>query len=142
MLIVMPRRAASARIRPSWCSAPPGQDDPGPLAGRVAGFGLAGRGGDHLGRIVFRRPGQPLGSDLGPGPELTVAVPPAGRGDHVVRAARGRLGVVDARQGGHPLAVRLLPGHQPGAHLALAGGGLGGGRAQRPGPHHHPLAVG
>ena len=56
-------------------------------------------------------------------------MPAAGRGDHVVRAARGRLGVVDACQGGHPLSVRLLPGGQPGAHPAPAGGGPGGGRA-------------
>jgi hypothetical protein len=69
-------------------------------------------------------------------------VPAAGRGDDVVRAARGRLGIVDAGQGGHPLAVGFLPGRQPGAHLALAGGGFRGGRAQRPGPHHDPLGVG
>lgn len=62
-----------------------------------------------------------------------------GRGDHVVRAARGRLGVVDARERSHPLAVRLLPGRQPGAPPALVGGGLGGGQAQRLGPHHYPF---
>ena len=58
-----------------------------------------------------------------------------------MRAAWCRLGVIDACQGGHPLAVRLLPGCQPGAHLALAGGRLGGGRPQRPGPHHDPLGI-
>ena len=34
----------------------------------------------------------------------------AGRGDHVVRPAFRRLGVVDGDQAGHPLPVRLLPG--------------------------------
>jgi hypothetical protein len=32
---------------------PVDQDHPRPPAGRVAGFGLVERGGDHLGRIVF-----------------------------------------------------------------------------------------
>jgi hypothetical protein len=49
---------------------PVDQDDPRAPAGRIAGFGLAERGGDHLGRIVFHRPGQPLGLGFGPGPEL------------------------------------------------------------------------
>jgi hypothetical protein len=34
-------------------------------------------------------------------------------GDHAVRAAPGRLGVVDGDQGGHPLAPWLLTGRQP-----------------------------
>jgi len=52
------------------------RDDPEPPAGRVAGVGLVEGGGDHLGRIVFHRPGQPLGFRFGPGPERAVALPP------------------------------------------------------------------
>lgn len=40
---------------------PVDQDHPGPPAARVAGFGLVEGGGDHLGRIMFHRAGQPLG---------------------------------------------------------------------------------
>jgi hypothetical protein len=118
------------------------QDDPGPPAGRVAGFGLAEGGGDDLGRVEFHRSGQPFRLRPGPGAERAVTVAPAGLGDHVVRAARGWLGVVDTGQGSHPLAVRFLPGRQPGPHLALAAGGPGGRRAQRSGPHHDPLGIG
>ncbi len=108
---------------------PVDQHHPAPPVSRVAGFGLVKRGGDHLGGVVFHRPGQPSGSRFGTRPGFPAAVPAAGRGDHIMGAAWCRLGVVNARQGGHPLAVGFLPGRQPGAHLALAGGGLGGGRA-------------
>jgi hypothetical protein len=118
------------------------EDHPRPLVARVAGSGLAERGGDHVRGVVPDRPGQPFGCRFGPGPQRATAVPAAGRGDDVVRAARGRLGVVDADQGGHPLAVRFLSGGQPGPHPALPGGGFGGGRAQRFGPHRDPLGVG
>ena len=121
---------------------PVDQDDPGPQVAGVAGPGLAERGGDHLGRVLADGPGQPLGQGLRPGPEPAAAVPSAGRGDHVVRAALRRLGVVHGDQGGHSLAVRFLPGGQPGAHLPQPGGGLRGGGPQRPGPHHDALAVG
>jgi hypothetical protein len=116
------------------------QDDPGPQVAGVAGLGLVERGGDHVGGILADGPGQPLGPGLRPGPERAGAVPAAGRGDHVVRAAFGGLGVVDGDQGGHSLAVRFLPGCQPGAHLPEAGGGLRGGGPERPGPHHDALA--
>jgi hypothetical protein len=87
-------------------------DDPGPPAGRVAGLGLAESGGDDLGRVEFHRPGQPFRLRPGPWAKRAVTVAPAGLGDHVVRAARGWVGVVDAGQGGHPLAVGFLPGRQ------------------------------
>ena len=118
------------------------EDDPGPQVLRVAGPGLVERGGDHVRGVLADGPGQPLGPGLRPGPERAGAVPAAGRGDHVVRAAFRGLGVVDGDQGGHPLAVRLLPGRQPGPHLPQLRGGLRGGRPQRPGPHHDALAVG
>jgi len=44
------------------------QDHPGPLVARVAGFGLAERGGDHIGWVVPDRPGQPFRCRFGPGP--------------------------------------------------------------------------
>ena len=87
-------------------------------------------------------PASHLARAFGPGRSGAGAVPAAGRGDHVVRAALRGLGVVDGDQGGHPLAVRLLPGRQPGAHLPQLRGGLRGGGPQRPGPHHDALAVG
>jgi hypothetical protein len=92
--------------------SPVDQDHPGPQVAGVAGLGLAERGGDHLGRVLADGPGQPLGPGLRPGPQRAGAVPAAGRGDHVVRAALRRPGVVDGDQGGHSLAVRLLPGRQ------------------------------
>jgi hypothetical protein len=98
------------------------------------------RGGDHAGGVVFDRPGQPFRSGFGPGPQRAATVAAAGRGDDVVRAARCWLGVVDARQSGHPFAVRFFPGGQPGPHPALAGGGFGGGRRSAPGRITIPLA--
>ena len=118
------------------------EDDPGPQVAGVAGLGLAEHGGDHVRGVLADGPGQPLRQGLRPGPERAGAVPAAGRGDHVVRPARRGLGVVDGDQGGHPLAVRLLPGRKPGAHLPQLRGGLRGGRAQRPRAHHDALAVG
>ena len=68
-----------------------------------------------------------------------------GRGD-VVRAARDRLGVVDADRGGHPLALDFSPSDQPDSYPALPdsypalpGGGFGGGRAQDFEPHRDPF---
>jgi len=68
-----------------------------------------------------------------------------GRGD-VVRAARDRLGVVDADRGGHPLALDFSPSDQPDSYPALPdsypalpGGGFGGGRAQHFEPHRDPF---
>ena len=89
---------------------PVNQDDPGPQVAGVAGLSLAERGGDHLAGVAAYRPGQPLGQGLRAGAELAGAAPSAGRGDHVVRPAFRRLGVVDGDQAGHPLPVRLLPG--------------------------------
>jgi hypothetical protein len=109
MWISAPRRAASARIRVQLVLGPVDQDDPGPLVAGP-GLGLVERGGDHLGRVLADGPGQPLALGLRPGAGRAVAVPAAGRGDHVVRPALRRPGVVDGDQGGHSLAVRLLPG--------------------------------
>jgi hypothetical protein len=121
---------------------PVDQDDPGPQVSGVAGLGFVERGGDHLAGVAPHGPGQPLVPGLRPGPERAGAVSAAGRGDHVMRAAPGRLGVVDGDQGGHSLAVRFLPGRQPGPHLPQPRRGLRGGGPQRPGPHHDALAVG
>jgi hypothetical protein len=66
----------------------------------------------------------------------------SGRGDDVVRAPGGGISIVDAGQGGHPLAAGFLPWGQPGPHPALPCCGFGGGRAQRLGAHHDPLGVG
>ena len=142
MWMVTPRRAASARIRSSWCSAPSTRTTQVRWRCRSRAPAWPNAAAIMLGRVVPHRPGQPFRRRFGPGPQRAAAVPPAGRGDDVVRAARGRLGIVDAGQGGHPLAVRFLPGGQPGPHPALAGGSPGGGRAQRPRPHHDPLGVG
>ena len=143
--IVTARRAASARIRSSWCSAPSTRTTQvrrccgprAPASSNAAAITSAGAAPD--------RPGQPLGPGLRPGPGRAGAAPAAGRGDDVVRAAPGRLGVVDGDQGGHSLAVRFLPGRQPGPHLPDPGGGLRGGRPQSPGAsaaapgRHHAL---
>jgi hypothetical protein len=85
------------------------QDDPGPQVLRVAGLGLVERGGDHLAGVAPHGPGQPLAPGLRPGPELAGAVPAAGRGDHVVRAAFRRVGVVDGDQA----AILLRFGFSP-----------------------------
>ena len=118
------------------------QDDPGPQVDWVAGPGLVEHRGDHVCRVLADGPGQPLRQGFRPGPERAAAGPAAGRGDHVVRPARCGLGVVDGDQGGHPLAVRLLPGREPGPHLPQFRGGLRGGRPERAGPHHDALAAG
>jgi hypothetical protein len=117
------------------------QDDPGAQVAGVAGLGLVERGGDHLGGVAPYRSGQPLRPRAGALAGFAGSAAAAGRGDHVVRAAFGGLGVVDGDERGHPLAVRLLAGRQPGPHLPQAGGGPRGGGAQRPGAHHDALAV-
>jgi hypothetical protein len=78
MLMVMPRRRprrgsgrAGARRRR------PGRPRSAGGPGRQLGPGQGG--GDHLGRVVFYRPGQPVGSSFGPRAERAVAVAPAGR---------------------------------------------------------------
>ncbi|MGH3283646.1 MAG: hypothetical protein ACRDPD_02985 [Streptosporangiaceae bacterium] len=110
------------------------QDDPGPQVSGVARPGLVDHGDDDLGEGFADRPGQPRAPGLRPGAELAGAVPSAGRGEHVVRAALRRHGVVDGGQHGHPLAVRFFPADSrvrifPSfAAFAVA--------AQRPGLHH------
>ena len=122
---------------------PVDEDDPGPRVERVAGPGLVERGGDHVGGVLADGPGQPPGPGLRAGPERAGAVAAAGRGDHVVRAAPGWLGVVDGDQGGHSLAVRLLPGPSlPGAHLPSFAAAFAVAARSAPGRITTPLAVG
>ena len=142
MWIVTPRRAASARIRSSWCSAPSTRTTqvrwwPGSRASASSNAAAIISAGS-----LRTDPASHLARAFGPGRGRRMPLPAAGRGDHVVRAAFRGLGVVDGDQGGHSLAVRFLPGCQPGAHLPQLGGGLRGGRPERPGPHHDALAVG
>ncbi|HEX6451583.1 MAG TPA: hypothetical protein VF060_19225 [Trebonia sp.] len=117
-------------------------DHPGARVGGVAGLGLglAEGGGDD---VAGDRAGQPLRLGVRAAPYLALVAATAGHGDHVVRAAGGRDRVVDAGQGGHPLAARFLPRGQPGAEdapaLVLARGGLAGGRPQSLGRITTPL---
>ena len=62
------------------------KDHPGPMVLRVVALSLVECGCDHVGGVVFHRPGQPFRGRPGPGPQPAVAVPAAGRGDDVVRA--------------------------------------------------------
>ena len=76
--MVTPRRAASARMRPSWCSAPSTRTTQVRRWQRVAGLGLVERGGDHVRGVLADGPGQPLGQGLRPGPERAGAGRPPG----------------------------------------------------------------
>lgn len=91
----------SAWIRSSWWRAPSTRTIPAVVFG-VAGFGLVESGGDDLGRVLLDGSGQPLVGGDRSGPRAAVAGAAAGRGDHVVRAAHGRICVVDAGQRRHP----------------------------------------
>jgi hypothetical protein len=106
------------------------QDDPGPQVLRVAGPASLKAVAIIWAGWLRTDPASHFALAREPFLGTRGSVPPAGRGDHVVRAALRRLGVVDTHHGGHPPAVRFLPGRQPGPHLPRAGGGPGSGRPQ------------
>jgi len=91
------------------------------------------------------RAGQPLRSGVraDPAGAFAAAGPHRGHGDDVVGSARGRLGVVDHPEGGHPVPCGFLAAGQPGAIGArpFRLGCLPGRLAQRFRAHHHALAV-
>src|SRR5215472_9654615 len=93
----------------------------GAAQGGVAGSGLVEGGGDRGGGVVHHRPGQPFRCRFGPWPQLPAAVPAAGRSDDVVRAPRGRLGVVDAGQGSPSACGRVSPRGSAGSASGPAG---------------------
>jgi hypothetical protein len=100
-----------------------------PLAGGQAGcvgFGLV----DHLGRVVFHRPGQPFGSGLGTRPGFPAAVPAAGQGDHIV-------GVAWCRRQAHRV-TRTVP-NSVASSLAMTGFRPAPRNPAR--PHHGPAAL-
>ena len=139
------RRAASASISPIWWRSPSTSTTQVRRWAGSPAFGLAEGGGDDLAGVAGDRAGQPLGGRVRPAPHFALAAAPAGHGDHIVRPAGGWGRVVDAGQGGHPLAARFLPRGQPRAEDApapvLARGGPAGGPPQSFGPHHDALAV-
>jgi hypothetical protein len=110
------------------------------MAGVAAGS-LGEPGGDDGGDVVGDRAGQPFpGSGGGVLARLAGAV--TGPGDDVGGGAGHGRAVVDAAELGHPLAAVLLTRGQPGGQLAAgAGGGPGGGRAERLRAHRDALAV-
>ncbi|WP_190195246.1 hypothetical protein [Streptomyces minutiscleroticus] len=117
------------------------EHDPGAQVAGIAGLGLVEGGGDGVLGRMDDRSGQPLrrrGRRAG-GRGWAAA---GGWGDDVVRPAGRRVGVEDAGQGGHPLAVRLLAGGEPGAQRPPGGPMcLQGGGPQRFGAHHDVLAL-
>ena len=119
------------------------EDDPGPqvAAGRGPRPRRTRRRSCRRGPCGRTRPATWPGPSARAGAARAPCRPPGGAITSCGRRVRG-LGVVDGDQGGHPLAVRFLPGRQPGAHLPQLRGGLRGGGPQRPGPHHDALAVG
>jgi len=72
------------------------EHDPRPPMAVVTGFGLVKSACNDRGGVIGDRAGQPLAPRLRSGAERAVPVPATGRGDHIVRAAGGRFGVVDA----------------------------------------------
>lgn len=64
---------------------------PGPAVVRVAGLALVEGVGDHMLGWVDEGGGQPLVGDLRPGTRWALAAASRGRGEHIVRAARGRV---------------------------------------------------
>lgn len=109
---------------------------------RVTGLGLVEGGSDGVPGIVLDRACQPLGLRFRPGARDADGAAAARWGDDVVRAAHGRIGVVDGGQGRHPLAPGLLSDGQAGAEGSLrALGRLAGGFAQMARAHDDALAV-
>ncbi len=113
------------------------QDHPGPTVPGIAALGLVEDPTHHRGGVLDHAGDQPLVASCGPRHDLAALL---AAGQHVYRRARRGSGVVDAADLGYPLAVALLARRQPG--LQRVGGllgGLGGGGAQRLGPHDDAL---
>src|SRR6266487_1986974 len=116
------------------------QRDPGAGAGGVAPLGVVEDSADDGCGVGGDAGGQPFAAGGRTGPGVAALV--AGGGQDVGRAAGGGDGVVDGADFGHPFAGADLAARQPGRQLGGRPGGFGGcPPAQRPGPHHHALAV-
>ncbi|MGW7412109.1 hypothetical protein [Streptomyces sp. NPDC054863] len=68
------------------------QDHPAPVVARGTDLGMFEDPPHDMLGVVLDRSAQPLGLSDRSGPRDVVSRPAAGRGDHVMRAARGRLG--------------------------------------------------